>query len=101
MNVVPDHPWKVVRSAAFQGMCPGILLETGGPSDVDRDITQAVNVILDLLDLSSELGGVKFGTAVWALRIRSLEFSNGDAAFRPTAGALDLEFVFVKRAGHV
>jgi len=27
-NVVPDHPWKVVRSAAFQGMCPGILLDS-------------------------------------------------------------------------
>ena len=25
-NVVPDHPWKDVRSAAFQGMCRGILL---------------------------------------------------------------------------
>ena len=25
-NVVPDHAWEAVRSTAFQGMCPGILL---------------------------------------------------------------------------
>ena len=36
-NVVPDHPWKVVRSAAFQGMCRGILLGTSFDPDCTHD----------------------------------------------------------------
>jgi len=35
-NVVPDHPWKVARSAAFQGMCPGILFGAHPTGAVDR-----------------------------------------------------------------